>query len=995
MTFKKNFLLFLVFWLCWCPSLWADTGNLSLNGQWQMGTERNYTQVVEVPSIATDPTKMNAGKLWYKKEVTLPKGDWTSLTLELKGARFRPEIYINGDLVAQQEGGMAPTFFVLKNANLKPGKKVVLEIALASLKNVPPSDASYISEYDQWRSNISSGLWDDVVLRWHGDTSISRIIPHTDFDNKKVNVKFDLNGSETFTGTAKLEILDSKNRVLINTEKPVSGTHNAIEFSYKDTLKNWSPTDPNLYRLRLSISDTKRKISDQSTIAFGVKKFEIRNKQFYFNNEHFVARGVTVVWPRWVRTKEGRELAHNEEWFTKNIIARTKDLGGNYLRYHLGLPPEEFLDLCDKYGLIVQFEWSFFHSMPASRESLMAQYKSWLDLAMRHPSVSIIHPYNETQGEQLKTAWSALDELLLGYPPLVVSERDTLHLHKYWWSLFENLGIFYDNVDIFPLAVVSDEFGGNYLDEKGDLGQYSTVKETFLRFLGRTHTREERLHFHAQANGKIAEYWRRIGAAGFSPFCALGSDEDGSHWFLGPLKEGNPKPVWEALAASFSPQSVSIDIWDRNFTPKQILNLPIYGFNDESKAANLNIQVTIEDKTGKVFFSKPLTLKVDALSKKIEQVAVTLPEQNGDYVIKAELLNKPQSVTHRVISAWDVRVLAAQVPANVASLSVAVAPDEKELIAFLKIHKIKTVALGDSSANLILTSLSSWNKLTKGDAVLSKTLLSAIQAGKSVVMLDVGDRALGQGYITDTKDLGPLQGVVRVTNPKVNSYPLFGGISLKFAETGEPESFLHPTPTNSDLWKNLPLDYTRIFNGLRGGLIVPAADMEFSGLNAKAFISQWKSRGAKEDSIIKGPYYAYELQGFYEFSNKPNDVETQKRLKDRVVFLVQDAPALAISVNPNSPIGMTDLTKGYKDSSKGLAENLIPLANSAKNLTQTPVALIDFGTGKGHLLVSQLLSAGRLAPGFGESGPYGIRYDEVVAQLVLNMMSSAAQPSHP
>jgi hypothetical protein len=193
----------------------------------------------------------------------------------------------------------------------------------------------------------------------------------------------------------------------------------------------------------------------------------------------------------------------------------------------------------------------------------------------------------------------------------------------------------------------------------------------------------------------------------------------------------------------------------------------------------------------------------------------------------------------------------------------------------------------------------------------------------------------------------------------------------------------------------LPVEYTRIFNGLRGGLIVPAADMEFSGLSAKAFITQWKSRGAKEEKIIAGPYYAYELQGFYEFSNKPKDLETQKKLKDKVNFLVQDAPALAVSINPNTPIVMTDLTQGYRSSANGLADNLIPLANSAKNLTQTPVALIDFGAGKGHLLVSQLLTSGRLAKGFGESGLYGIRYDEVAVQTVLNMMSRAAHTSTP
>jgi hypothetical protein len=206
--------------------------------------------------------------------------------------------------------------------------------------------------------------------------------------------------------------------------------------------------------------------------------------------------------------------------------------------------------------------------------------------------------------------------------------------------------------------------------------------------------------------------------------------------------------VWNALAAAFSPQSVSIELWDRNFTPNQIVNLPVYVFNDEAKAAALKVKVTIENKTGTIFYTDLFTLKVNAFSKKIQQVSITMPKQNGDYVVKAELINKPKTVTHRVISEWDFRVFTAQVPNNVASLNIAVPADEQELIEFLNTHHIKTVGLGDSSANLIMTSLNSWRRLAKGDTELANALLLAIQAGKSVVMLDVGDRPLGQGYPT-------------------------------------------------------------------------------------------------------------------------------------------------------------------------------------------------------------------------------------------------------
>ena len=38
---------------------------VSLNGQWLMGEGRCYAQTVNVPSVHTDPTRMNSDTLWY------------------------------------------------------------------------------------------------------------------------------------------------------------------------------------------------------------------------------------------------------------------------------------------------------------------------------------------------------------------------------------------------------------------------------------------------------------------------------------------------------------------------------------------------------------------------------------------------------------------------------------------------------------------------------------------------------------------------------------------------------------------------------------------------------------------------------------------------------------------------------------------------------------------------------------------------------------------
>lgn len=186
---KTRFLFVLVIMLLALQSAVAQQ-TVSLDGIWQIGEGRKYVRDVSVPGVHCDPTKMNTDTLWYRRVVTLPKGDWKYATLELKGARFAPSVFVDGKLVSHKSGGMAPTFHLLKGKNVKPGRKVTIEIALQSLATLPKTDASYIPASDHWRSNISSCLWDDVLLHVHGTDMISNIIPDTDPYKKTLGIKF-------------------------------------------------------------------------------------------------------------------------------------------------------------------------------------------------------------------------------------------------------------------------------------------------------------------------------------------------------------------------------------------------------------------------------------------------------------------------------------------------------------------------------------------------------------------------------------------------------------------------------------------------------------------------------------------------------------------------------------------------------------------------------------------------------------------------------------
>jgi len=945
-----------------------------------------------VPGLTSDPARMNDTTLWLKKVIRLPAGEWTDATLILKGALFSPAVYINGEKVSQKNGGMAPTFHLLNHPAVKPGNTITLEMALKSLKDIDESDASYVPRANHWRSNISTLVWDDIILRTHGQFRLSRIIPFTDMENDLVRVNWEIEnrrGDGRRPELISCEVIESDGVVILSRSEPVQNLTGTITLPLEGKCGKWSPDTPNLYRLRLTILDRGR-TADQEQINYGFKTFTARDHQFILNNDPCRLRAGTVVWHRWIRDPEAKYIAFDTDWFKRNVVQLLKDHGANALRFHLGNPPEALLDLCDRYGLLVQYEWSFFHGMPASETSLLEQWRDWLDLAMQHPSVSLIHPYNETSGGQLDVVWSALDQLLKEYPSLVLEDRDVIHIHKYWWSMFENVGLYYDSADEFPKPIMVDEFGGNYLDGYGNPGGYTTLRASFLRFCGREQTAPMRLYHHTTANSQIAEYWRRIGAAGFSPFCIAGSPEDGNHWYLGRLKKALPKDVWDALTAAWSPLSVSLEVWDRNFTPGQTVALPLYLFNDTGTAAGLEAQVYVEAESGKHLGETIIKKELPPFYQTQQQVILTVPPEAGRYTFKAWLRNPPSSVKYPVISQWDFRVIQVKVPPALRTIKIAVLPAESELVQFLSSRKIKITGLDEENTDILLGSKRTWEKIINSTA-FKKKLQHWIQAGKSIVLLNAGPQYLGQGYAHDPQiRYGFTQSRSEIKEPEVEDDQLFGGITLEFTTIAEPESHIHPSLASTDLWFNLQKDYTWLWNGLRGGLIAPAADMSFSGLSQAALVASWTSRGADETKFDMEHYYAYELQGFYGFSQEGNDAELQQALREKVRFIVEDAPALAGALNPDAQIKITNLSRAYKKAGSGQAEKLTGLVNCGLNLLRTPVVRIDFGAGKGSLIISQLLTEGRLAPGYGEEGLYGRRYDPAAEQFVLNLLAEAA-----
>ncbi len=934
---------------------------MKLNGQWQCGHERNYDRMVEVPGLVDDPKNSSPGTVWLKRKVQRP-AEMQEATLVLKGARFAPAIYIDGRRQSVKGGGMAPTRHHL---DLKgTGEEFIIEIALQSLEAMDQTDASRIPDADSWRSNLSSCCWDDVEIFFHGPCRIERLYTYTATDGA-ILARIATGGSGS--GAALHFILhDSQGSEVLRHEVPCNiGEQAEIELPGSKGLQEWSPENPVCFELTAKLHSSGR-CSDTDQVTVASRRFEVRDKRFFLNGRAVTLRAGTIVWHRWLRDPEAPELAWDMEWLTENVLIRLKRLGANTLRFHLGMPPDRLLDACDQLGLMVQAEWLFFHGCKASMESMEEQWEDWLELCFRHPSVCIIHPWNETGHKALEEAWAALDTVTAQYPPMVLSHRDVQHPHRYWWSIFENIGLYYDSAGVFEQPIMVDEFGGNYLDGKGEPGGYPKVAGSFARFLGRYHTIEERLQLQADACGRMAEYWRRIGAAGFSPFCILGSPEDGNHHFLGPLKKGRAKPAWDALRAAYAPVSASLALWDRNFLPGQQVRVDIHLFNETGNPVEAELSYGI---AGDLHQAEKLLLEIGC--HRVIRRELKMPESCGEWTAEVILDYPERSTDLPARSAWRIWTLQPSFKAEKAGM--AALGGEPELQNFFN-----ACATRNGQTEVLAGGRASYARLLS-EPEFRKMIEKLLTSGRHILILNAGPEYFGVNY-AGRLSTGP----PKTKNEEAPAnHPLPFGLAAAYRRLPEPESVIHPARGMEYLWSGLRKENTAIWAGTKGGLIVPAVDMELTGLSADAFLADWEARGAAPELISKGPCFAYEKSGHYHFAKEWNESEV-RQLTEKIDFLLADAPALESSINRNAPVNVYDLHQQWHKA-RGRARNIRPLIVCGTSLNRTAAYEVEFEDTIGRMVVAQLLTDGRLAPDF--SPPDGRHPDPGAQQLILNLIS--------
>ncbi|MGG7509729.1 LamG-like jellyroll fold domain-containing protein [Plantibacter sp. YIM 135249] len=397
----------------------------NLNGPWEfqgaaadaaVPTGQTLGETITVPypiESVLSGIERHEDHMFYKRTIDVPS-DWAigsgnRLRLNFGAVDYQSTIYLNGTKVGEHTGGYLPFSVDLTDALVAgSAQELIVAVTDTTGKDQPvgkqranPSGIFYTP---------SSGIWQTVWMEPVPTVAIDDVVTTPDVPNGVVNVNVasaSAGASDVVTVTVKAK----EDGAVIGTATGAAGTQIPVAVP---NAHLWSPDDPYLYDLDVSISG-----GDVATSYFGMRSIAIADvggvQKIVLNGkpEFLLSTLDQGYWPESQYTQPTDDAL-------KFDIQKTKDLAFNTIRKHIKVESARFYYYADTIGLMVwqdAIPGDGKMTSPAAEDSLVASMHDMVDSLKGWTSIIGWTVFNEGWSEWNTTRTGEITEAIKAQDP--------------------------------------------------------------------------------------------------------------------------------------------------------------------------------------------------------------------------------------------------------------------------------------------------------------------------------------------------------------------------------------------------------------------------------------------------------------------------------------------------------------------------------------------------------------------------------------------------
>ena len=329
---------------------------------------------------------------WYRREFESPASDLgRRVTIEFDGAFRSVLVFVNGCFIGRNDNGYAPFHFDLTDFLAYGAKNyVVLRV-----------DASFGDGWFYEGAGIYRHVWltktDAVHLgKWE---STVRTALTADSATLSLGTVVQNAGKPVESAKVSWKIQDPGGKTVATAEAPEQAIaeDGSVSFSATAALANpalWSVDAPNLYSAIVTV-ESDGKVRDAERVSFGVRTAVFdADKGFFLNGKSIKIQGTCNHQDH---AGVGAALPDRLQWFRLAVL---REMGGNAVRTSHNMPTPEWVDACDRMGMMMMCETRQMNSGPEG----MAQLETMVKRYRNSPSIILWSIGNEESRLQSEMA---------------------------------------------------------------------------------------------------------------------------------------------------------------------------------------------------------------------------------------------------------------------------------------------------------------------------------------------------------------------------------------------------------------------------------------------------------------------------------------------------------------------------------------------------------------------------------------------------------------